>query len=48
MARNLDASQNKDGHFTYGPADWSKDDFIWTNNGIWFDLLKIVPMKLRL
>lgn len=39
MARNLDASQNKDGHFTYGPADWSKDDFVWTNNGIWFDSL---------
>lgn len=39
MARNLDASQNKDGHFTYGPADWSNGQYIWINNGIWFDSL---------
>jgi len=40
MARNLDASLNKDGHFTYGPVEWSNGTFVWLNHGIWDDSLR--------
>ncbi|MFY7860603.1 MAG: hypothetical protein ACOVP5_00140, partial [Chitinophagales bacterium] len=40
MARNLDASLNKDGYFTYGPVEWSNGDFVWLHGGIWGDSLR--------
>jgi hypothetical protein len=40
MNRPLDASLNKDGYFTYGPAPWSRDNFVWLHGGIWADSLR--------
>lgn len=40
MSRPLDASLNKDGYFTYGPAPWSNGDFVWLHGGIWSDSLR--------
>jgi hypothetical protein len=40
MSRALDATLNKDGYFTYGPAEWSNGNFVWRHGGIWDDSLR--------
>lgn len=40
MYHNLDATRNKEGHYTYGKPSWANnEEYVWQHFGIWDDSL---------